>query len=133
MREIRNGVYYTYTPSTKYKSNLLVIKLIAPYNIKRASIRALLSRLFEDGSEAIKNKSILEKKLADLYGATLSVSVQRKGNFHEFSLTSLIARPKLLNDNTDKLVEDKKVNHNVICESKKKTYNYCILTRNLVR
>lgn len=106
MREIKNGVYYTYTPSTKYKSNLLVIKLIAPYNIKRASIRALLSRLFEDGSEAIKNKSILEKKLADLYGATLSVSVQRKGNFHEFSLTSSIARPKLLNDNIDKLVED---------------------------
>lgn len=106
MREIRNGVYYTYTPSTKYKSNLLVIKLIAPYNIKRASIRALLSRLFEDGSEAIKNKSILEKKLADLYGATLSVSVQRKGNFHEFSLTSSIARPKLLNDHTDRLVED---------------------------
>lgn len=98
MKELYQGIYLDTKVSTKYKSNLMVIKFISPYSAAAASKRSLLARMIEDGSESIKNKGALEQKLASLYGASLGVSVHRNGNFLEFTLKTSLVRPSLIKD-----------------------------------
>lgn len=98
MKELYQGVYLDTIQSTKYKSTMLVVKFITPYSVPAASKRSLIASMIEDGSNTIKNKGVLEQKLADLYGSSLGVSVQRNGNFLEFTLTSTLVRPTLLKD-----------------------------------
>lgn len=98
MKELYQGIYLDTKVSTKYKSNLMVIKFISPYSAAAASKRSLLARMIEDGSESIKNKGALEQKLASLYGASLGVSVHRNGNFLEFTLKTSLVRPSLIED-----------------------------------
>lgn len=106
MKELCQGIYLDTNFSEKYKSNMLVVKFITPYSVATASKRSLIARMIEDGSKAIKNKGVLEQRLADLYGASLSVSVQRNGNFLEFTLTSTLVRPTLLKDLAPNLMRE---------------------------
>lgn len=88
MQKIKEGIYLGIAPSKKYKTNQIIVKLIVPYSGKVAAERGLLSRMMEDGSATIPSKGVLEQRLATLYGANLQVSAQRKGHYHEVTLTT---------------------------------------------
>ncbi len=96
MQEWQAGIHYQAVASTKYKTNQVIIKAILPYQAERAAAWSLLARMMEDGSDRIPSKAALEGILAQLYGASLSVGVQRKGNFLEFVMASQSVRPSLV-------------------------------------
>ena len=96
MEEIKKGVYLGITPSKKYKTNQIIIKLIVPYSGKVAAERGTISRMMEDGSSKIHSKGMLEQQLATLYGANLQVTSQRKGYYHEVTLTTTAVNPRLV-------------------------------------
>ena len=96
MQEWQAGIHYQAVASTKYKTNQVIIKAILPYQAERAAAWSLLARMMEDGSDRIASKAALEGILAQLYGASLSVGVQRKGNFLEFVMASQSVRPSLV-------------------------------------
>lgn len=106
MKELYQGIYLDTKLSKKYKSNMIVVKFITPYSVASASKRSLIARMIEDGSISIKNKGILEQKLANLYGSSLGVSVQRNGNFLEFTLSSTLVRPSLIKDLAPNLLSE---------------------------
>lgn len=106
MNELYNGIYLDAKLSSKYKSNMLVIKFITPYSVASASKQSLIARMVEDGSKSIENKAVLEQRLANLYGASLGVSVQRNGNFLEFTLTATLVRPALIKDLAPNLMRE---------------------------
>ena len=97
VREIKSGVHIGVAHSTKYKTNQMIVKFILPYDVKTAAQLAILSRMMEDGSQTIPSRSVLEQHLADLYGASLSLTSQRKGKFQEFTLSTTCVRPELVN------------------------------------
>ena len=96
MQEWQAGIHYQAVASTKYKTNQVIIKAILPYQAERAAAWSLLARMMEDGSDRIPSKAALEGILAQLYGASLSVGVQRKGHFLEFVMASQSVRPSLV-------------------------------------
>ena len=96
MQEWQAGIHYQAVASTKYKTNQVIIKAILPYQAERAAAWSLLARMMEDGSDHIPSKAALEGILAQLYGASLSVGVQRKGHFLEFVMASQSVRPSLV-------------------------------------
>lgn len=101
MQEITQGVYFQQTPSTKYKTNYLMIKFVAPYTVERASAWTLLSYFMENGSQKIPDKRSIEAQLAELYGADLSVSTKRQGSYLEYTLTSQTVRASFLEEDPD--------------------------------
>lgn len=106
MKELHRGIYLDTKLSSKYKSNMIVVKFITPYSVSSASKRSLLGRMIEDGSISIKNKSILEQRLANLYGSNLGISVQRNGNFLEFTMSSSLVRPALIKELSPDLMQE---------------------------
>lgn len=106
MKELRQGIYLDTKLSSKYKSNMIVVKFITPYSVSAASKRSLLGRMLEDGSISIRNKGVLEQRLASLYGSSLGVSVQRNGNFLEFTLSSSLVRPSLIKELASDLMKE---------------------------
>ncbi|MCW6653396.1 insulinase family protein [Aerococcaceae bacterium NML210727] len=96
MKAVQEGIFLSVCPSHKYKTNMLMIKFMTPYNEHRAAYQNLLASLLEDGSLLIQSRSELEQRLAYLYGANLGVSVRRQGNYLEFTLLSSIVRNDLL-------------------------------------
>ncbi|MGX7091413.1 M16 family metallopeptidase [Hutsoniella sourekii] len=99
MKQLKNQSYLIFQPSTKYKTQRISIRFLLPYTIQTASQMTLLARMMEAGSKEISSKSEIEAILADLYGADLSISGQRRGNYYEVSLSSTIIREKLVQDN----------------------------------
>ena len=96
MKRIVQGVYLDVMPSRKYKTNMLMVKCILPYQVELASYWSIISRMMEDGSIDICSRTELEQRLAHLYGAELGISTRRHGNYLEFTLTSKIVRSDLL-------------------------------------
>lgn len=105
MKKIKEGIYLANEYSKKYKTNMILVRFIMPFDVHAATANHLLSRMFEDGSLNIHSKSELEQKLANLYGADLSVSVKRSGNFLEFTLLTRLVRTSLLNENKEMMTD----------------------------
>lgn len=71
-----------YIPSEKFKTILIGLKMKAPMNRDTVTQRAMLPYILRKGSEAYPTEAIIQEKLDDLYGATLSLSAGKSGSDH---------------------------------------------------
>lgn len=92
------GITYHFVKTEKYKTNLMVLKLKAPLMKETATIRALLPYVLQSGTSTYPGVMELRSYLDDLYGATLFVDLQKKGEYHVISISLEIANEKFLTD-----------------------------------
>ena len=128
-KEIVQGVTLLGVNADHFKTNEIAVSLALPLKKEIASVNALLINLLSRRSKNYPNLSLLNKKLAFLYGASLSAVVSKVGESQvlklgitslddRFSLdadsislecikllTSLIFYPRL-NDNKEFFTED---------------------------
>lgn len=57
MKAVQEGIFLSVCPSHKYKTNMLMIKFMTPYNEHRAAYQNLLASLLESGSLLIQSRS----------------------------------------------------------------------------
>ncbi|MEL3957287.1 pitrilysin family protein [Caldifermentibacillus hisashii] len=90
------GVKLHLVKTDKYKTNTIVFKMKAPIEKEYATTRALLPYVLQSGTNTYPSFTELRTYLENLYGATLSVDLQKKGEYHIISITMEVANEKFL-------------------------------------
>lgn len=92
------GVKFHLAKTDKYKTNTFVLKMKTPMTKEVATMRALLPYVLQSGTKTYPSFTELRTYLENLYGATLFVDLQKKGEYHIISITMEIANEKFLKD-----------------------------------
>lgn len=74
------GVKLHLVKTDKYKTNTIVFKMKAPIEKEYATTRALLPYVLQSGTNTYPSFTELRTYLENLYGATLSVDLQKREN-----------------------------------------------------
>ena len=78
--KINSNITRKYIPRTKLKTTTVGFFLHRPLNKKEASMNALLPYLLKRGCKLCKDNEAISKYLENLYGASLSTSVLKRGD-----------------------------------------------------
>ncbi|HLS34720.1 MAG TPA: pitrilysin family protein [Bacillota bacterium] len=100
-----NHLNVHYIKTEKFKTLYFVVKLKAPLHKDTITKRALLPYVLRKGTESYPSEVKLQRKLDDLYGATLSLDGAKKGDYHIISARLEIANDKYIKDEGS-LVDD---------------------------
>lgn len=92
----KNGFNIHFIPTKKFKTLTFVIKLKAPLERETITKRALLASVLRQATESYPNRTALQLKLDDLYGAVLSVDGSKKGENHILSFRMEVANQRYL-------------------------------------
>ncbi|MDR2465148.1 MAG: insulinase family protein [Streptococcaceae bacterium] len=97
--QLNKGVNFTYIPSKKFKTVEILIRFQTSIQNNVKEERALLSRMMSTSSLNYPQHSLLTQKLADLYGASLNVSVSKKGQGLFFNVSMSFVDDQYLSQN----------------------------------
>ncbi|HEX6923089.1 MAG TPA: pitrilysin family protein [Bacillales bacterium] len=86
--------------TVKYKTNTVVLKFEAPLTEESVTKRALLAYVLQKATEHSPTAKDLRRRLNDLYGASLSAQLSKKGDRHVISFKMEVANEKYLSDST---------------------------------
>lgn len=92
----KNGKILHFIPTKKYKTLTFVAKFSAPLSRETITKRALLPYVLRQATESYTNRTDLQLKLDDLYGAVLSIDAVKKGDNHIISFRLEIANERYL-------------------------------------
>lgn len=95
-----NGVKVHNVSTDKFKTNTLVLKLMAPLSEEDVTLRALLPYVLQNGTKSHPKSSHFRGYLDELYGASLAVDLSKKGESHIITFRLEIANEKFLKDTT---------------------------------
>jgi predicted Zn-dependent peptidase len=82
----------------KYKTNTFILKMRAPLTEENVTKRALLAYVLQKATEHSPSAKELRRRLNDLYGASLSAQLSKKGDHHIISFHMEVANEKYLSD-----------------------------------
>nr|WP_028399045.1 pitrilysin family protein [Ectobacillus panaciterrae] len=85
-------------PTVKYKTNTLVLRMKAPLSEDTVTYRALLPYVLQSGTKNLSTVKEIRQYLEELYGAALSVDVNKKGEDHVISIYMDVANEAYLQD-----------------------------------
>lgn len=86
-RSLGNGIYFTSVIDPRFKTNRISVNLISPLNAETVSKNALLPFLMKKGSLQYPDYIGLNRRLNELYGASLTADVQKAGDFQLLNLS----------------------------------------------
>lgn len=95
-----DGLRVHIVPTTKYKTNTLVIRLKAPLCEETVTERALLPYVLQSATKEHSSVLKVRQYLEELYGASLVVDVSKKGEEHVISIYMDVANEVYLQDST---------------------------------
>lgn len=98
-----NGLWLHVCETRKYKTNAFVLKMKAPLNEKDVTMRALLPFVLQSGTKNFPTSMKLQGRLDELYGATLSVDLAKKGDYQIISFRMETANSEYLSSKEDLL------------------------------
>ncbi|MFC0188832.1 EF-P 5-aminopentanol modification-associated protein YfmF [Fictibacillus aquaticus] len=84
----------------KYKTNSIVLQILRPLEGENVTKRALLPYVLQAGTNRYPSSKDLRGALDDMYGASLSVDLSKKGENQVISIRMEVANEKFLSDNT---------------------------------
>lgn len=87
-------------PTTKYKTTTLSLQIRADLSKETVTERALLAQVLKSATNTFPSRKEIRRYLEDLYGASFSSEVQKKGEQHVLSLKMELANEKYLRDTT---------------------------------
>lgn len=111
-----NGLSVHTLQTKKFKTNTIVLKLLAPLNKQDVTYRALLPYVLQRGTKNFPTSTSLRQHLDELYGATLHVDLAKKGENHIISFRMEIANEKFLSDSTPLLEKGIKLLSEIILD-----------------
>lgn len=94
------GLNLHMVPTTKYKTNTIVLKMKAPLTQDNVTQRALLPYVLQSGTEKLSSTMQIRTFLDECYGATLHVDLSKKGEYQIITFAIDIANEKFLSDQT---------------------------------
>ncbi|MGY3779079.1 EF-P 5-aminopentanol modification-associated protein YfmF [Isobaculum melis] len=94
--DLKNGIHLNMIQTKKYKTVRIVLKFKTTLSAENSTKRTLISSLLETNSEKYPTQTSFRSKLADLYGASLSTGISKKGNMHILSLSMSVVNEKYL-------------------------------------
>ncbi|MDR2832994.1 MAG: insulinase family protein [Streptococcaceae bacterium] len=102
--QLKKGVQLTVIPTEKFKTIRLLFRFQANLRQDTIAKRTLLSSLLETNSAKYPSQTQMSAKLAELYGASFSTYVSRKGNQHWFDVSVNMINGSYLQE--DNLLEE---------------------------
>lgn len=112
------GIRLHVVPTNNFKTNTVVLHIKAPLTKESVTKRAILPYLLQSGTEALPTRQDIRTYLDDLYGATLSVDVGKKGEQQILSFKMDIANEKYLSDQKPLLEEAIKLLSQIVLNPK---------------
>ena len=97
---ISKGINLNLIKMDKFKSNLLSIYLINPLERKNVTKNALIPLVLKRGTNTLNTNLEIQRKLEEMYGSDLSISVNKRGEKHVIRFT--IEGPKTIYVNDKK-------------------------------
>ncbi len=101
----KEGINVHIIPSKKYKTITIVAKLKAPMERETITKRALLPVLLRQGTKQYPTRELLQDRLDDLYGASLSLDGGKVGDNHILNVRMEIANQKYIADESSIIEE----------------------------
>jgi predicted Zn-dependent peptidase len=95
-----NGLTLHAIETPKYKTNTIVLKCKAPLNEDTVTARALIPYVLQSGTKNFPSREKLRSALEELYGATFTVDLSKKGENHIITFRMDVANEKFLSDQT---------------------------------
>ncbi|MFS8650840.1 MAG: pitrilysin family protein [Caldibacillus sp.] len=92
----KGGITYHIIPTEKFKTNTFIFKFKAPLRKEDATKRALLANVLQSGTQQYPSRAKMRAYLDDLYGASFSIDLQKKGEYHIISISMEIANEQFL-------------------------------------
>lgn len=83
----------------KYKTNTFILMVKAPLEEENVSMRALLPQLLQNGTKTHPSRQQLREKLDQMYGATFTTDVQKRGEHHVIMLRLEVANERYVSEN----------------------------------
>ena len=83
---MQNGVYFSSITDKKFKHNRISVNLIVKLDRERVTDRAVVPFILRQGSKNCPDFTDLNKKLCDLYGASLDAGVDKIGEYQMITL-----------------------------------------------
>lgn len=80
-KEIANGVFFSSIVDKKFKHNRISINMLLPLEKEKISHRAIIPYLLRQGTKQCPNFTELNKRLWDMYGASVDASVDQYGAY----------------------------------------------------
>lgn len=96
----KNEEYIKILPTKKFKTTTVTLKFMAPLDYKTITQRSLLSKLLVRASKKWSTDKMLNKHLAELYGAYVNSTVSKFKDKHVITITLEIVNERYLNDKT---------------------------------
>lgn len=96
--QLKKGVNLNIIKKTKFKTVSIVVRFRTELKKTTVAKRMLISNLWETSNAVLKTNRDLDLKLSDMYGASYSTTVSKKGREHFLNLNLSIVDPKLLNE-----------------------------------
>lgn len=90
-------------PTDKFKTITIFLQLKAPLRKEEVSKRALLSYVLKSATAKSPTTKALRQRLDDLYGASMSTFLSKKGNFHNLSIRLDTANERFLKESSSLL------------------------------
>ena len=106
--KLGDGIYYTTLINERQKTNTIIIHLIVPLSAETASVNAVIPYILCNSSRNYPTLTLLNKKLAELYGANLRAAVPKIGDSQALCLMSSCINNRYTFDGekiTEKLTE----------------------------
>lgn len=98
--KLGNGINLNLIFTDKFKSNLLSYYIIRPLNREDVTKNALLPLVLKRGNEKLNTTLEVEQFLDEMYGANLSLTVNKRGEKHVIRFTIEWADGKYFNDSS---------------------------------
>ena len=95
---ISKGINLNLIKMDKFKSNLLSIYLINPLERKNVTKNALIPLVLKRGTNTLNTNLEIQRKLEEMYGSDLSISVNKRGEKHVIRFTIEGPKPSYVND-----------------------------------
>lgn len=80
--ELVNGVNLHFIKSSKFKTNKIKVRFSAPMSAETVAGRVLTASMLETANQLYPTAQAFREKLANLYGASYTTSVSRRGLVH---------------------------------------------------
>ena len=94
---IAPGVYFSAITDKKFKHNRMSVNLIAKLDRQKVTGRAVVPFILRQGSKNCPDFTQLNKRLCDLYGASLGAGVDKFGEYQIIALVMILVALVLLN------------------------------------
>jgi len=98
--KLGNGLHLNKVITEKFKSNYIAINLIRPLDKNEVTTNSLLSSILGRGTESYSSKALLERRLEELYGANLNVTISKRGERHILRVSIEWADSRFTGDNS---------------------------------